>query len=301
MKGDYAQAVEKALAGTPGARGVARAALSVLSTRCYGLLGYVPARGSRLLEAYLAWFLFEDLKRVLRAKSAGVEVDSGALVPVPLEQDGVDLRTVIDAPTLDDAVAHLQKKGIGGLASHIGDGGGPGGISTAEAAIDRAFFGRLLSLLPGVPDEGEVKDALVAEADLAGVVAMADLKCRDLPGEAIRSAAFEPVSLSRYQTSSLLESSVDSFSEAVSKTRFSRLAQAFADSLAPGGEGNLDHLMKAELQRQARTATVKAANSFAYVFGYIRRARAEADNIVSLATGKELGLEEDEISRALCL
>jgi vacuolar-type H+-ATPase subunit C/Vma6 len=46
---------------------------------------------------------------------------------------------------------------------------------------------------------------------------------------------------------------------------------------------------------------VRHAQLLAYVLGYMGEAETEANNLVSIATGKELGLEELRIERALCM
>ena len=302
MKGDYAKLLESVSAEYPIALSLTKAFHSLLVSRCYYLVKLAPKRSRRLLEAYLERFLVEDMKRILRAKHSERVVDKASLIPVPKGYDYANLPAMIDAATLQDAVELLKATRYRSVADGLPIYEKHRLISVIEALIDRAYFdSELIPALRRLPGGGMVREMVGTEVDLMNIKTMADLKARRVTADAVRSLSFLPMRLEPEVLTAISGTSVDSIPQLLSKTQYAASAHAIRDALEPGKDESLDHIVRQQVYNQTKSMMFPHFGSFAYVFGYVREAEAECNNLVSIVTGKELGLDEARIQASLCV
>lgn len=302
MKGDYAQLLEKTSAEYPTALRLAKVFQSLLVSRSYGISGIAPERCRAFLDAYLERFIVEDMKRVLRAKHTGKVVDKGALIQIPKGQDRVNLQAMADAATLQEAVTSLSRTRYGAVEDFIPAYEKYRLVSIFEASLEKVYFdSEVRPTLSGLPERSSVEEMIGTEVDLANIRTMADLRARKVASDAVKSLSFTPFNLKPSELAQISAATPESLPQVVSKTRYSALAQPLQDALESGKDESLDHVVRMEIFRRTRKMMVACADTFAYVLGYLKEAETESNNLMSLVTGKELGLAEVRIQAAICV
>jgi vacuolar-type H+-ATPase subunit C/Vma6 len=300
MKGDYAQLLEKTSAEYPNALHLAKVFRSLLVTRCYHLVGIAPEKCRTFMEAYLERFLVEDMRRILRAKHAGNVVERGSLIPIPKGYDRVGLQALVDAATMEDAVGLLAKSKFAlGEAMPIYEKYRL--VSILEAFLEKTYYdSEVRPTLKGLPGQGTIEDLVATEVDLTDVEKVADLRARKVAVEAVKALAHEPMRLTPAQLASISATTPESIPQIISKTRYSALTQPLQDALESGKDESLDHVLRLEVFKRTKAMMVPSSDTFAYVLAYMREAETECNNLVSIGTGKELGLPEARIQAAVC-
>lgn len=301
-RGDYsARLGEPSSLEGPTAARLAKAAYSLLVSRCRHIAGVAPGRGRDFLEAYLERFTVEDVRRILRAKRAGEDARRAVLISDP-KGGLVDLQTMSEAPTLQDAIDSLKRTRFRAVSHSLAAYLKYGLLSIVEASIDRVYFdSEVRPALHGLPGLQSIEEMLGTEVDLVNIRTLADLRARGVAPDAVRAVALAPMRLTAADVELLSQASPDSIPEIISRTRYGGLTQQVRDALDAGRYESLDHIVRLEILRRTRALMVASADSLAYVLGYVREAEAEANNIVSIATGKELGMPDAQIEAALCL
>ncbi len=302
MKGDYAQLLEKTSAEYPSALHLAKVFRSLLVSRCYHLVRIAPEKCRVFMEAYLERFLVEDMERILRAKHAGKVVDKGALTPIPKGYDYANLQAMADAATIQDAVGSLNRTRFAGVADAMPIYEKYRFISIIEASLQRTYFdAEVRPSLRGLPGQSNVEEMVGVEVDLMNLRTIADLRARKVAVDALRNLSLMPAFLSPGDLTQISMANPDSMPQLVSKTRYSALTQALQDALESGKDESLDHVVRLEIYRRTKSMMVPCADTLAYVLGYLREAETESNNLVSIVTGKELGLAEPRIQAAICM
>lgn len=302
MKTDYAPLLKAGDSGSSDAQRMSKVFYSLLVRRCYHLVGIAPDRCRTFLEAYLDRFLLIDMKRILRSKWPGGSLESVALISVPKKYASADLQAMADAQTFQDAL-----KSLGGTPFKETVGSAPifqkyRLIAVVEASLDSIYYNSVvLPSIEGVPDRSTVWEMVGAEVDLMNIRIITDLRTRGVDPDAVRSLSLTPMGLRSTEISQICRSSVDQIPESIARTRYAFMVQLVKDSIDPSKDETLDHAAKVGLRSLSKGLMTRYADSLAYVLGYIREAEIEADNLVSIVTGKELGLAEPKIAAALCL
>ena len=301
MGSDYASSLEGVSTEYPSAPRLSRAFYSCMVSRCYRLVGIAPGGSKKFLEAYLDRFLVEDMKRILRAKHAGAVVDRGSLIPIPTGYDHADLQAMSAAPTLQDAVKSLEKTSYRRVADFMDLYQKHDIISVLEASLDRAYFDSVVRpSLDGAPSSG-VKEMVGMEMDLVSIKAMVDLRARGLASDEVVSVSVTPVGLTVDEVARISDASLESMPKNLSRTPYADLGELLQNAIDPTNEESLDRVMRLEIQRRTRRFMFLYALTLGYVLGYVRDAETEAQNLVSVVTGKELGLSDSKIEVALCV
>ena len=175
-------------------------------------------------------------------------------------------------------------------------------VSVIEAFLDKIYFdSELRPCLDAVPGSGGVEEMVGTEVDLMEVKTLVDLKARGVSADDVRQAGFLPYGLKAEEVARISEASLDSIPRVLSKTRYADLAQPIQNALDPAKAEALDRVMRSEIQRRTKRLMFSWALSLGYVLGYLGEVETEANNLVSIVTGKELGLGESEIAATLCV
>lgn len=242
------------------------------------------------------------MKRMLRFKHAGTAVDKGLLIGIPKGYDYVDLEAMSEAPTVQDAVKSLEKTRFQGIADSMAVYEKYKLVSIIEASLDKIYFdSEVRPALDRLGSSAGVDELVGTEIDLVGIKTLADLRTRGVAADAARGVCPLPFYLKADEVARISEASPDSVPRTLSGTRYADVAQPIQTALNATNDESLDRVVKSEIQRRTRRLMFRLALSFGYVLGYVREVEGEADNLVSIVTGKELGLPESKIQAALCL
>ena len=302
MRGDYAQLLEKTSAEYPSALHLAKVFRSLLVSRCYHLVGIAPGRSRTFLEAYLVRFQVENMKRVFRAKHSEKVVDRGTLIQVPKGYDRVNLQAMIDAATLQDAVGTLAKTPFAGIADVMPIYEKYRFVSILEAFLEKTYFdSEVRPTLKKLPSQRKVAEVVGTEQDLLNIRMLVDLRARKVAVDAVKALSFMPGNLTDKAVSLISGATPESIPPIISKTPYASLAQPIQDALEPGKDESLDHVARLEVFKRTRAMMMPYADTLAYVLGFVVEAETESNNLISIVTGKELGLSEQRIQSAVCI
>jgi len=242
------------------------------------------------------------MKRILRAKHSGRVIDKGALIPIPKGYEHVNLDAMVESATLQDAVGLLKQSEFEHIADvmpvyekyHL--------ISIIEAFLERTYFESAVRLTTKrLPGRRRIAVLVGTEADVLGIGMLADMMARKVAVDAIRSVCFMPEKLTAEERELISAANPSSLPQVLSKTAYSSLAKPVQDALESGKDESFDRLARLEVFNQARSIKMPCADNFAYVLGYIIEAETESNNLISIVTGKELGLPEPRIQAAVCV
>jgi vacuolar-type H+-ATPase subunit C/Vma6 len=202
---------------------------------------------------------------------------------------------------MQDAVKSLENTRFRGVADAMAIYQKYNLVSVIEAFLDKIYFdSEVRPCLDAVPDSMGIEEMVGTEVDLMDVKTLIDLKARGVSAEEVRRAGFLPYRLKAQEVVRISEASLDSIPRVLSKTRYADLAQPIQNALDPAKGEGLDRVMRSEIQRRTKPLMFRWAISFGYVLGYLREVETEANNLISIVTGKELGLGESEIEATLC-
>jgi vacuolar-type H+-ATPase subunit C/Vma6 len=240
------------------------------------------------------------MKRILRAKKTGSGIDKISLIPIPKQYNPVNLKALSEASTLPDAVNSLKNTEFSGAVEALPIYQKYGLISVIEGALDRTYFeSDVLPSLRGVPDGRHVREMVGLEIDLTNLKTMMDLRAREVGPDAVRSLSLKPMKLKAKEVEAISMARIDTIPDIVSKSHYSSLARPLREALDTGKVASLDRVFALEVYKGTKALMVRCADTFVYVLGYVMEAEAEAHNLVSIATGKELGLDEPKIDSTL--
>ncbi len=275
---------------------------SLLISRCHNLTKMAPGTTRAFLEAYFKRFFVGNVKRILRSKFSGVAIDESTIVPIPKKYGDPDLKAMSDASSLQDALdclRHTRFEGVLGMMQFFQK---YGLFSLIEAAVDKMFYdSELVPSLENVPDNDTVREMVGIEVDLENLKMIVDLKARGVSVDTIQGLWFNPINLRKEELKLISEASFQSLPEVLTRTRYASLAPLISDALDLGKVESLEGTVRSEVYRRTKSSMIKYADCLAYVVGYVNEVEAEANNMVSVVTGKELGLPEAKIEAMLCL
>lgn len=277
---------------------------SKLVSRCYHLVGISSGPSRSFLEAYLQRFLVEDMKRILRAKkSAGSQQSQGPLIAIPKPYEyHVDLKAMSEAPTLEEVIDLLSNTKFKRISSLMQFYSKYGYFSLIEAFLDKIYYNfEIYVRLDQMSDKKSMEDVVAIEMDLTNLKLVLDLRGRGVTSDVLQNVSLRPMKLKAGEIKLMTEGNLDAIPEILSRSQYANLSELIRDVLDVGKDESLDRVIRSEIHRRTKALMIRYADTFAYVIGYVREAEAEANNLVSIVTGKELGLSEAKIETMLSI
>jgi vacuolar-type H+-ATPase subunit C/Vma6 len=248
-----------------------------------------------LLGRYCARFEVENIKRILRAKH-GRSSEEPSLIPLPREYTLVNFPALAKASDVDEVASLLRDTPYHILIGALQPYRESGVTITLEAALDKSYFVRLWELVGKFRGMG---DLVGEEIDLRNLLIVLSLKAREAPSRLIEEAMI-PVAyrLPKITLRSVLQGRLEDAASVLAMPH-SKLASEAANVLRGDSSLPLEWLFSKQLYGDAfafsRTRSLQAG----YIMAYLLLCECEAKNLVSIVTGKQLGLSEEEISKRL--
>jgi vacuolar-type H+-ATPase subunit C/Vma6 len=294
MKTDYATEIGQLPMQERDAATLERVFLKTLVDRFFFVRRAAQGKMQDLLGRYCMRFEVENIKRILRAKH-GRSSEEPSLVPLPREHTLVNFPALAKASDMDEVVSLLRDTPYHILLEALQPYRETGVTTILEAALDKNYFVRMWELV-----EKLGMGVLVGEeVDLRNLLTVFSLKAREAPTRIIEEAII-PLSyrLPKVTLRSLLQARLEDAANVLAMP-YSKLASEAANLLMHDSSVPLEWLFLRQLYEDASAFSKTRSLQAGYIMAYLLLCECEAKSLVSIVTGKQLGLSEEEISKRL--
>jgi vacuolar-type H+-ATPase subunit C/Vma6 len=295
MKSDYSTEIGQLPSQERDAVTLERLFFKTLVDRFFFVRRAAQGKMQNLLERYSARFEVENIKRIIRVKH-GRGTEEPSLIPLPRERTLVNLNALAKAGSVDEAVSLLRDTPYHALLKRLQAYKESEATLILEAALDNIYFARVWELVESFRD---IRELVGEEVDLRNLLLVLSLKGRETPARTIEEGII-PIYYRLRKTTlhSVLQSRLED-AASVLTTPYSKLVSEAASIIREDSSLPLEWLFFKQLYADAfafsRTHSLQAG----YIVAYLLLCECEARNLVSIITGKQLGLSEEEISKRL--
>lgn len=249
-----------------------------------------------LLTRYCTRFEVENVKRILRAKLGGLSAEEPKLIPLAREYSLVNFQALLKAKDVNEIASLLRDTPYHSVLEKLQPYKESGATMILETALDRIYFAKVWEMV------GKVKgtsDLIGEEMDLRNLLTVFSLKSREVPSRVVEEATI-PLSyaIPKPTLRSLIQNRLEEASNILAPT-YSRLASEAVNLLKSGSSSPLEWLFFKQLYHDAAKTAKATPLQAGYVIAYLLLCECEARNLVSIVTGKQLNLSEEEISKGL--
>lgn len=249
-----------------------------------------------LLTRYSARFEVENIKRIIRAKHGGENAEELNLIPLQREYTLVNFPALLKAKDVDEVASLLRDTQYRPILEKLQAYGESGATMVLEAVLDKIYFSKVWEL--GGKMQG-ARNLIGEEIDLRNLLTVFSLKTRDVAAKLVEESTI-PISYALPKTTlrALLQSQLQEAPNLLS-TGYSKLASEAANLLKKGSSLLLERVFFKQLYGDASTVLTTHPLQAGYIIAYLLLCESEAKNLVSIVTGKQLNLSEEEISAGL--
>lgn len=274
---------------------------SVLMSRVYHLIRLAPRDFRDFLFLYAERYEMENVKRILRSKRTGNQIGTDMLLPIPREFAIINFSAMIEASTLQNSLEILKATRYSMIIEKTSLLQKYGIQTLLEGALDKLYFKDLEKSLNNIPDNRKIGIIVGTEVDLRNIGLMIDLRARDVDPETVLSISFKPFRLRDEEINQIARAKPNMVPDIIMKTPYQRFASRLKSMFEEGKVERIEQVINSEIYSKAMSVAKDFPNDFAYVVGYLQMAEMEAKNLISIATGMELALEEEKIRSMLYL
>jgi vacuolar-type H+-ATPase subunit C/Vma6 len=295
MKTDYAAEIGQLPTQEQDATALENIFLRKLVQRFFFLRRAAQGKIQDLLTRYCARFEVENIKRVIRAKH-GQSEEEPSLIPIPREYTLVNFPALLKAKDIDEVASLLRDTPYHPILEKLQSYRESGATITLEATLDTIYFRKVWELARKLAG---MRDLVGEEIDLRNLLIAFSLKSREISPRLIEDSVI-PLSykLPKPMLRSVLQSRIDDAPNILAAD-YSKLASEAVNLLKSGSSLPFEWLFSKQLYGNASAALRTHALQAGYIVAYLLLCECEARNLVSIATGKELNLSEEEISKGL--
>lgn len=269
--------------------------LRKLVDRFFFLRRTAQGKIQELLNRYCARFEIENIKRIIRAKH-GQAAEQPNLIPVPREYTLVNFPALQKAKDIDEVVSLLRETPYHTISEKLQTYRETGTTLILEAALDGIYFSKVWEL---ARKRKGVRDLTGEELDLRNLLLALSLKHAGASSKLIEDAM---IPLSYHLPNTTLRTMIQGRVEnapSMLPTLYSKLASEAVSLLTHDSSTPAEGLFFKQLYGDASSALKSHPLQAGYIIAYLLLCEAEAKNLVSIVTGKQLNLSEEAITRQL--
>jgi vacuolar-type H+-ATPase subunit C/Vma6 len=296
MKADYSTEISQLPAPEQDASTFEEIFLKKLVERFFFVRRAAQGKMQDLLTRYCARFEVENIKRILRAKHGYQAAEVPSLIPLPREYSLVNFPALLKAKDVDEIASLLRDTPYHAIAEKVQSYRDSGATILLEASLDNVYFSRVWEVAGKM--EG-VRDLIGEEIDLRNLLVALSLKARGIAARLMEDALI-PVSyaLPKPTLHSLLQSRLED-APSLLTPRYSMLVADATKLLKSDSTSPLEWLFFNRLYGDASATSRTDPLRAGYIAAYLLLCECEAKNLVSIVTGKQLKLSDEEISKGL--
>jgi vacuolar-type H+-ATPase subunit C/Vma6 len=274
--------------------------LKTLVKRFFFITREAQGKIKELLTEYCARFEVENIKRIIRAKHGGEIIEEPRLIPLQREYTLVNFPALLNAKDVDEVVALLRETSYRSIAKKLELYREASVTMILEAALDDIHFLRLWELVEKAPDPEGLRGLIGEEIDLTNMLIGISLKARGLSANLIDQALI-PVSykLPLRRLRAFTKGRLEDASSILSTPPYNKLASDAVTLLSGGASEPLEKVFLKRLYEDASEALKILFLDAGYVIAYLLLCECEARNLITIATGKQLDVSDEQISQNL--
>ena len=296
LKTDYATELGQLPTHEQDAPALENVFLKKLVERFYFVRLSAQGKIQAVLTQYCARFEIENIKRIIRAKHGDQTGEELTLIPLEREHTLVNFPALLKAKDVDEVCSLLRDTQYQSILEKLQPYKESGTTIILESALDKIYFRKIWSLVGMIHG---TRNLIGEEMDLRNLLTVFSLKLRGLSARMIEDATI-PISytLPKPMMQSLIQGRLE---EAPTLLRggYSELASEAASVLKAGSSLLLERVFSKRLYADASVTSRTHPLQAEYVIAYLLLCEAEAKNLVSIVTGKQLSLSQEEIAKGL--
>jgi len=271
-----------------------------LSQRLYFLVQITSGKTKEALEHYCRRIEVENLKRITRSIHAKERINEDRLLPVPRKYQTINFPALLQSQTVKEMISLLRETEYEELAKTVDLYEQFNNPVIIEAEADRIYYELLWEKLKKIPDKKAVKDLIGTEVDLKNLQNIMSMKYIKAQPEFLKQTTIDVYhKLSKSLLQKTADSSYETIPELVSWPKYVELTRNAVDFMDKGMASEAESTFSRYLYSYTEATMLRNPNSLAYVFAYLYLCSREARNLTTIATGKQLRLEEEKIQSLL--
>jgi len=295
MKTEYATELSQLPTAEQDAATLENIFLNRLVQRFFFVRRVAQGKLQDLLTRYCARFEVENIKRVIRAKHGNVE-EEPKLIPLPREYSLINFPALVKAKDIEEVASLLRDTPYHTLLNTLPAYAEARNTLVLEATLDKIYFSKVWEL---ARKRKGVRDLIGREMDLRNLLLAMALKKYEASPRLIEDAM---IPLSYNLPGPILHSMIQSRLEDapnILPSAYSKLVVDAGSQLKGEVPVPLEWFFSRQLYGDAYASLRSHPLQAGYIIAYLLLCECEAKNLVSIVTGKQLNLSEDEISKRL--
>jgi len=273
-----------------------------LSQRFFFLFQMTSGKTGQVLEDYCRRIEVENLKRVTRALHAKEKISEGQLIPIPRKYQTVNFQAVLQSRTVKEMISFLRETAYEGLREIAGLYEEYNNPQVIETEADRIYYELLWKKLDKIVDEDEIRDLIGTEIDLKNLLNTLSLKYKGVGQEFLQRTVINiHYRLPRDFIQEAASASYQKIPDVLTWPKYVELTAKAVELMNGEMISEAESVFSQHLYSYAETAALRNPNNLVYVFSYLYLCFREARNLTTLATGKQLRLDDEKIRRLLFL
>lgn len=296
LKTDYSKELGKIPIEEVDASRLERIFYQKLSDRLFFLLSITGGKIKMALEDYCRKIDAENLKTITRAIHAQEKSTENQLIPIPRKYQTVNFGVLLQSKNVREMVSLLRASPFRSLADVMEIYEKYDNSLVIEAQADKACYEKLWKDLDKVQDKRTIRTFVETEIDLKNLLLLLSLKYMNVDISLIQKMMINVRrKLPRDVVQQLGNVSFDSVAEFLTWPPYKDLAKKAVDLASKGLLNDVENIFSRFAYSNAEAASLRNANNLTYVFAYMQLCFREARNLTTLATGKQLKLNDEEI------
>jgi vacuolar-type H+-ATPase subunit C/Vma6 len=171
-----------------------------------------------------------------------------------------------------------------------------------EAELDKVYYTDLWGKLGKITDKAKIKDLIGTEIDLENLLYVFSFKHMDVEPELLQETMIDVhYKLPKSLTPHLASVPVANIPRLLAWPPYADVAAKAVEFMEKGMLAEVEHVFYQCLYSHSETQMLRNPNGLVFVFGYLNLCFKEARDLIALAYGKQLELEDERIQRLLFL
>lgn len=301
LKSDYSPELSKIPAKEMDAYQLERVFYQKLSERLSFLIKITSGKTRKALEDYYKKIEAENLKRIIRAVHGKEKITEDQLIPVPRRFQSVNLSALCQAQTVTEVINLLRETPYKHLIEKIELYAKYNNPIILEAETDRIYYDLLWDSLARIVDRDKVKELIGTEIDLKNlsyVLLTRRMKTQELLEEILLKHYYK---LPKNILSRLIATPFETIGELQIGPPYGEIVERVVELIEKEMFTQADQVFLRNLYLKAEKLALRNPNNLVFVFVYLQFCFREAQNLTTLAIGKQLMLDEERIRGSLFL
>ena len=302
LKSEYSKDLSKIAMSELDAYQLEKIFYQKLSQRFFFLFQITSGKTKEVLEDYCRRIEVENLKRITRAIHANERISEDQLISIPRKYQTINFSAVSQSRTLREMTLFLRESEYKDLRETVDLYEKYNNPLVIEAEADKIYYELLWKKLGKIVDRDEVKDLIGTEIDLKNLLNALSLKYMEAAQELLQQTTINIYyRISKNIIQQIASTSYQRIPELMTWPKYVELTREAVELVNKGMTSEAESIFYRYLYSYAETVAHRKPNNMAYVFAYLYLCVREARNLTTLATAKQLRLDDEKIKNLLFL